>query len=179
MRKLIVVTVLLFAAIITVKAQVSKAQNPVNEKTRVELLNIANALINASYAKCDVATAEQLLTDDFMDIHNYSGRQGNNIRNKAQFFEIVRNGLCKSNPNNLTLEFDMQNVEARIYENSAVLTALIVFKYTNPKREIVDSPRHRITFMFVKKQKRWLIAAMHGIRIEHLGYPTASSQQFG
>jgi hypothetical protein len=73
---------------------------------------------------------------------------------------------------------DVSGLKPHVYDKAAVVTGIVVFKFTNADREVSDYLC--VTDTFVKQQKGWQLIATHQRRIPMwMGHRVDDSEQAG
>ena len=135
------------------------AQNKIDsaqkrEKLKQELIQLQRA-INEAETKRDFAALDRLLTEDYIFTES-SGR----ISDKKQLYEDLKKAESSTGE---TINYD--DVKVFPYKDSAVMSYLLVVSVRDKdEKEIIY--RFRGTVTWVKRQKRWQMAAIHVARLK-------------
>ena len=98
-------------------------------------------------ARNDVAAVERIIADDYVITAGAEGK----VMNKLQDLEPLHSGKVKFESAEAT------DVNVRIFENTAVVTGIGVFKVVG----IPTTFRERFTDVYVKRKGRWQPVASH------------------
>lgn len=112
-----------------------------------ELLKLDREWLDA-YEKGDAAAIGRIEADDFTI--TYADGQ---MLTKAQDMEAV----SKSNPAGAALKLSTEETKVRVYENTAVITGILIQKMMRDGKEV--TVRERYTDVWAKRQGRWQAVA--------------------
>ncbi len=119
----------------------------------VDGVNAAEKAWGAATASADEAALNKLLADDLTYTHSTGDTD-----TKAVFIGNMKSGVRKYH------EVTYDSVDARLYENSAVATALITVKTS--QKGAMQAPAHlRILHFWVYQKGSWRLAAHQSLRL--------------
>lgn len=108
----------------------------------------------ASYQRGDKAAFDPIVSDDFTGTDE-SGK----VRNKAQERELIQ-----APPSSINTSLTNQDVQVRIYSDTAVVIGRIVAKI-QPGGQAGITFQSRFTDTFLRRQGRWQVVARHYSRL--------------
>jgi ketosteroid isomerase-like protein len=112
-----------------------------------ELLKLDRQWLDA-YEKADVAAIARIEADDFT-VTYADGK----LLTKAQDIEVVK----KSDPSGAALKLSTEETKVRVYENTAVITGIVIQKMNQDGKEVIV--RERYTDVWAKRNGRWQAVA--------------------
>ena len=161
MKRTIIFAALMIAASVTILGQTSDKKSGKDEKAKEEVIALVKEYNNAIVKK-DAVAMERILADDFYEISTGGTMAGRTL--------AVR-GLKESSaemPYPEAIDVDDIWTIVRVYENTAVLTTRITFKWKESKEELakwkwlpLNDDGYLITVVAVKKNGNWQIVSMH------------------
>ena len=140
--------VTLFAGILASAA--GRTKPPVSPNAESEFRSLEARRFQAM-VEADVPALENLLSDDLVYTHATGWRQ-----NKAEFLASIRAGEIKYH------SITSDNVKARVYGNTAVLTGTVTIKARTQGQEL--SVELLYLEIFVKQDGRWQLVAWQSTR---------------
>lgn len=150
--RLVLATAIIFTALFIVTGQ-TVSERPVQNSVEQDLRRLENEWLS-SYLRGDKQTFDRIVADDFTGTDE-SGK----VRDKAQERELVQ---PQPNPTGVTLT--NEDVQIRIYGETAVVTGRIVSKVQSGGQSSINF-QSRFTDTFLKRQGRWQIVARHYSRL--------------
>jgi ketosteroid isomerase-like protein len=143
----IIALVLLTGSLAIAQSVDTKAAHPTKDETT--LIALERQWCEA-YKQRDTKTLARLLADDFI----YTSEEGQ-VQNKAQYLDSI----LKDN----VIAYTLEDVRARAYGTTGIVTAHSNWKYTSDGKEA--SGDFRSTDVFVKQHGQWRAVASHETRV--------------
>ena len=149
MKKIFTIAVMVVAVSSFTLGQIKNANTggPNNEKQAVMQLEreIANA-----YVQGDAKTLERIFADDLTNTTDNG-------------FVLTKQNLLQNLKPMAGVTIDVSGLKPRVYDKAAVVTGILVFRFTDADREAADYLC--VTDTFVKQQKGWRLIATQQRRI--------------
>ena len=124
-----------------------------NSKAERELLKLQREWLDA-YQKHDAAALERIEADDFT-LTEADGQ----VTTKPEDVASIRN----AKPPQPDDSFDAEDVQVRLYGDTAILMGRVILKYRNKGQMVVE--RYRYTDTYLKRRGRWRVVASQLTRI--------------
>ena len=152
--RLMIAGVLMLAMIPFVSSQTTKQKVSEESKEPQELKRLEDEWLS-TYLRGDKATFDRIVADDFTGTDESAV-----LRNKAQEKELVQ----APPPGGIKLSLTNEDVQVRIYGDTAIVTGRIVQKTERAGQESFGF-QSRFTDTFLRRQGHWQVVARHYSRI--------------
>lgn len=149
---LFLAAILIFVAFHSAMSQTKDAP-PVQNNVERELRKLEDEWLN-SYRTGDKAAFDRIVADDFTGTDESA-----KVRNKTQERELVQ-----VQPSAAGVTLSNEEVQFRVYEDTAVATGRIVSKLQSGGESTINF-QSRFTDTFLKRQGRWQVVARHYSRV--------------
>ena len=161
MKRTIILVILTMATSVSAFGQASGNKPDKNDQAKKEVVALATEYANA-LVKRDVATAERILSDDYVDIS--TGMPTSKFLTIRAFKELPADF---PRPEAINLDDNLNIV--RVYDNAAVLVTKITLKWQGSKEEPAKkwgsmmpmSDAYAVTLVAAKKNGHWQIVSTH------------------
>jgi hypothetical protein len=154
MKRIFVIALLTLSLLSFASGQTAKQKLSKEERTRNDLMqlerDIGKANIASDYAFFDRVEAEEFIFTD----------AGGGVTTKKQDLEGLKQ---PPNPDVKLVAYDVDEMNVRLYDQTAVVTGRVTIKRLVKGSEMVS--KSRFTDVFVWRQGRWQLVAGHSSRI--------------
>jgi hypothetical protein len=179
-RTILVATFIMTALSVCILGQTPSKKSDKVEKTKNEVIALADAFFKAS-AKMDAEAMERILSDDYVSIESIDSVD-NDMSGIPMGKDLLIRFFKEGSPGGLRLaaiQMDETFKAVRVYGDTAVLVTKITLKWQGSREELAKKykfmPKNddfTVTLVAVKKNGAWQIVSKHQSEFKLVGRET-------